>query len=53
LAKVGQDRNRHDLLGSSTADDVADPIGGPPSGFEQTATEIRDLCVALATTVWP
>ena len=53
LAKVGANRNRQDLLGSSDTDDVADPIGGPPSAFEQTATEIRGLCLALTNAIWP
>jgi protein-tyrosine phosphatase len=53
LAAVSLDRTRQDLLGSSNADDVADPIGGPPSGFEHTAAEIEGLCVALCALVWP
>jgi protein-tyrosine phosphatase len=53
LAKVGTDRDRQSLLGSSAADDVEDPIGGPPSTFERTAAQIRGLCVSLGTLLWP
>jgi protein-tyrosine phosphatase len=52
LAAVGLERTRADLLGSSDADDVADPIGGPPSAFEQTAAEIQGLCESLSGLVW-
>jgi protein-tyrosine-phosphatase len=47
LAKVAADRTHAEMLGSSRADDVADPIGGPPSGFEATAAELSDLVAAL------
>jgi protein-tyrosine phosphatase len=53
LAAVSLGRTRADLLGSSNADDVDDPIGGPPSAFEQTATEIKGLCESLSSLVWP
>jgi protein-tyrosine phosphatase len=52
LVKVGADRNRRDLLGASGTDDVADPVGGPPSAFEQAAAEIRGLCISLSNVVW-
>jgi protein-tyrosine phosphatase len=47
LAKVAADRTHAEMLGSSHADDVADPIGGPPSGFEATAAELSELVAAL------
>ena len=53
LNALGQHRDRRELLGSSDADDVADPIGGPPSIFEQTAAEIQGLCVSLVRLLWP
>jgi hypothetical protein len=53
LAKVSEGRDRRDLLGSSNVDDVVDPIGGPPSMFEQVAVEIQGLCVSLTDLVWP
>jgi protein-tyrosine phosphatase len=43
LARVGQGRKVADLTGSSPADDVADPIGGPRSAYERMATELDDL----------
>ena len=43
LARVGQGRRVADLTGSSPADDVADPIGGPRSAYERLATELDDL----------
>jgi protein-tyrosine phosphatase len=52
LARASQDRSRQDLLGSSNLDDVADPIGGPPFMFEQTAAEIEGLCISLAGLLW-
>ena len=53
LARVSVERTRGDLLGASNDDDVIDPGGGPPSGFDLTATEIRGLCGALARLLWP
>jgi protein-tyrosine-phosphatase len=53
LSALGEHRDRRELLGSSDADDVADPIGGPPSMFEQTAAEIQGLCVSLVRLLWP
>ena len=53
LARVSEGRDRRDLLGSSNVDDVVDPIGGPPSMFEQVAVEIQGLCVSLTDLVWP
>lgn len=53
LARAGADRDRQDLLGASNSDDVADPIGGAPSLFDQTAAEIEGLCVSLAALLWP
>jgi protein-tyrosine phosphatase len=53
LARVSEGRDRRALLGSSNVDDVVDPIGGPPSMFEQVAGEIQGLCVSLTGLVWP
>jgi hypothetical protein len=53
LANVSEGRDRRDLLGSSNFDDVAYPIGGPASTFEQTADEIQGLCISLTNLVWP
>jgi protein-tyrosine phosphatase len=48
LSKVAADRTHSDLLGESSADDVADPIGGPPSAYEATAAELSELTDSLA-----
>jgi hypothetical protein len=36
------------MLGESSADDLADPIGGPPSAYEATAAELSELTDSLA-----
>jgi protein-tyrosine phosphatase len=51
LAKVAADRTHSELLGASRADDVADPIGGPRSGYEATAAELSELVSALVALV--
>ena len=43
LERVGQGRRIAELTGSSPADDVADPIGGPRSAYERMAAELDDL----------
>jgi protein-tyrosine phosphatase len=53
LARVAGGRSRRDLLGSSTADDVADPAGGPMLGFEVTADLLDRLTGDLAALCWP
>lgn len=53
LDELHTGRNRVDLLGNSPTDDVADPIGGPPSAFEAAAREIEQLVSAFATRAWP
>jgi protein-tyrosine phosphatase len=51
LAKVAADRTHSEMLGASRADDVADPIGGPRSGYEATAAELSELVSALVALV--
>jgi len=51
LAKVHAGRTRSDLLGSSEADDVADPIGQPLAVYERTADELSSLTTRLASLV--
>jgi protein-tyrosine phosphatase len=43
LARAAGDRGRRDLLGSSPADDVADPMGGPPDEYQATAELLDQL----------
>jgi protein-tyrosine phosphatase len=51
LAKVAADRTHSEMLGAWSADDVADPIGGPPSRYEATADELSELVSALVALV--
>jgi len=53
LTRVSLHRTRQGLLGSSELDDVADPLGGLPSAFGQTADEICALCISLGELLWP
>jgi protein-tyrosine-phosphatase len=43
LTRVGEGRKIADLSGSSPADDIADPIGGPRAAYERLAAELDDL----------
>ena len=52
LARVGQGRRAADLTGSSPADDVADPYGGPRSAYERMAAELDDLVDRLISLVF-
>jgi protein-tyrosine phosphatase len=53
IARVHADRTQRDLLGSDPVDDVADPYGGPPGGYEDAAEEIDHLVARLVQLVWP
>jgi protein-tyrosine-phosphatase len=44
LVRVGLGRRASDLVGESSADDVADPFGSPLSVYEATAGQLDDLC---------
>jgi protein-tyrosine phosphatase len=52
LARAGRDRDHRDLLGSSAADDVPDPLGGRPRDFEATAALLDQLTGDLAGLCW-
>lgn len=47
LARVGAGRQAADLMGDDQDDDVADPAGGPRSGYERTVAELEDLVARL------
>ncbi len=47
LTIMHQGRYRTQLLGDSPADDVIDPIGGPPEAYAATATQLDDLLARL------
>jgi protein-tyrosine phosphatase len=52
LARAAGDRDRRDLLGSSPADDVADPAGGPLRGYQATADLLDQLTRDLVEQRW-
>ena len=52
LARVHEGRERVALLGDSPADDVADPMGGPPQAYANTAALLNDLMGRLAGLCW-
>lgn len=53
LARVGAGRRAADLLGTSTDDDVADPIGLSKRTYERTAQEIEDLVTTIVRHAFP
>jgi len=53
LARVGADRSSGALAGTSSADDIADPIGGDLLAYERCAAELEVAVTALAGLVWP
>ena len=53
LAAAHDGRRRSDLVGDSSEDDVADPIGGPDPLYEATAAELDDLVTRLTTLLAP
>jgi len=52
LALVGGDRARTDLIGRSSEDDVADPLGGDLAAYRATASELADLVQRLGRLLW-
>lgn len=52
LGRVGQGRRVADLAGSSPADDVADPYGGPRSAYERMAAELDVLLDRLVAAIF-
>ena len=53
LATLVANRDVVDLMGSDPVDDVADPIGGPMVGYEDTASELHQLTDRIVRNVWP
>ncbi len=47
LDQLHQGRERMDLVGRSTEDDVSDPLGGPLSAYRSSAQEIDNLVERL------
>jgi protein-tyrosine phosphatase len=52
LARVHNGRERSALLGDSPTDDVADPTGGPPGGYAETAAVLSGLLDQLVDLCW-
>jgi protein-tyrosine phosphatase len=52
LDRVHEGRERAALLGDSPADDVADPMGGPPRAYADTAALLDELTDRLAGLCW-
>jgi protein-tyrosine phosphatase len=53
LDGVHDGRTRSELAHRSTVDEVADPYGGPLSGYLATARELSELTSELAELLWP
>ena len=53
LAKCHAGRVHTDLLGSSRADDVADPYGSSRQNYERTALELHELIERLVDLAFP
>ncbi len=53
LDRVHEGRTPQQLMGNDPADDVADPIGGPRSGYERTAVELEQLALSIAAVLAP
>jgi protein-tyrosine phosphatase len=53
LARLHDGRTAQQLLRADPADDVADPIGGPRSGYARTATELDGLTATIAALLAP
>ena len=52
LARAHEGRERAALLGDGPDDDVADPIGGPPHAYAETAAILSDLIDRLVGLCW-
>lgn len=52
LRDVNTGRRPADLLGASSDDDVADPMGGPPAAYDAMAAEVATLTAELVRLGW-
>jgi len=53
LVSLSSARSAGDLLGASTADDVADPTGRSRRAVRKTADLLDDLTARLVRVAWP
>ncbi len=51
-ARLHDGRTRRDLLGVSSDDDIADPIGGSPQRYAATADELEELIGRVVELGW-
>jgi protein-tyrosine phosphatase len=51
LARVNEGRNPADVLAAGTQDDIADPYGGPLSGFQKTAADLDRYTTQVACAI--
>jgi protein-tyrosine phosphatase len=52
LARVHHGRRHLDVVGESSQDDVADPMGGPAQGYRTMLKQVSSLTDALYTLTW-
>ena len=53
IARVHEGRERSDLLGASSVDDLADPTGGTVAEHEDTVEELEALLAQVVQLAWP
>jgi protein-tyrosine phosphatase len=53
LEQVGAGRNHAALLGDSSLDDIADPMGGSSEGYRNMLSQLQILVFALHLLMWP
>ena len=53
LARIHSERDRSEMLGASSIDDLADPYGKKISAYKATLTELVDLSGRLLELIWP
>jgi len=53
LVRVGDGRERRQLLGDSPIDDIPDPYGGPKSGYVAAEAQISGLIDEFVGLAWP
>ncbi len=51
LSRVNEGRNPADVLAAGTQDDIADPYGGPLSGFQKTAADLDRYTTQVACAI--
>ncbi len=52
LGRAHAGRDRLALMGDSPADDIADPVSGPPAAYAATVAQLDHLLAQLAALAW-